>query len=189
MKRINLLLTLLPLLLLLSCGGNVDIDNAGEEALKVTIDGQLYLLKAGARENIKLEQGLHSIQVADIKNEILRDTVFQLSKGGLLNVARAEYLIWKDVFSPESTLAFRKEVLNTQELKIDRKIYQIDYEALAPYQIYVESKWDYGLGEDFPTKVYGWEIDKDQKYMIKTKLVRLDEFEKTYLKALQGGGN
>lgn len=185
MKHILRIFIVLPLCFLLACSsGNIDIDNAGTEALKVTLDGQLLLLKAGDRKNIKLEPGLHSIQVADIKNEVLKDTVFQLMEGGLINLAGGEYLIWKDVFSPAATLAYRKEALDPQKLKIDRRVYEIDYEMLPENRLFIEKKWDYGLTESFPKKVYGWEIDKDKKYMIKTKLVRLDEFEEVYLKIL-----
>lgn len=176
---------LLPLWLLIACSsGNVDLDNASQDALKVTIDNQLYLLKAGERENIKLEPGLHSIKIQDIKNETLKDTAIQILIGGLLNVAGGEYLIWKDIFSPEATLAYRKEALKPEKLTIDRKVYELEYEMLPANRLFIETKWDYGLTESFPKKVYGWEIDKDKKYMIKTKLVRLDEFEKVYLEVL-----
>lgn len=185
MKILKRILFLLPLSLLIACStGNVDVDNAGEEALKVTIDGQLYLLKAGARENLKLDPGLHSIQIADIKNEVLKDTAIQILEGGLINVARGEYLIWKDVFSPQATLAFRKQALEPQKLTINKKVFEVDYEMLPDNRLFIEKKWDYGLTESFPKKVYGWEIDKDKKFMIKTKLVRLDEFERTYMEIL-----
>jgi len=185
MKKIKLLLSLFAVLCLIACNeGNVDLDNAGEDALKVTVDGQLYLLKGGERQLLSLDPGLHSIKIEDIANELLLDSTFQVFEGGLLNVARGEYLIWTDVFSPESTLAFRKQALNTQQLKIDRKVYDLDYEMLPQNRIYTEKKWDYGLTEDFPKKVYGWEIDKGKKYMIKKKLVRFNEFEKIYMKAL-----
>ena len=70
------------------------------------------------------------------------------------------------------------------QLKIDKKVFEIDYEMLPTNRLFIEKKWDYGLTESFPKKVYGWEIDKDKKFMIKTKLVRLDEFEKTYMEIL-----
>lgn len=185
MKKFTRIIFLLPLCFLIACGGgNVDLDNAGTEALKVTLDGQLYLLKAGERENIKLEPGLHSIQIADLKNEVLKDTAFQLLDGGLINIAGGEYLIWKDIFSSEATIAFRKEALKQEKLTINRKVYELEYEMLPANRLFIENKWDYGLTESFPKKVYGWEIDKDQKYMIKSKLVRLDEFEKVYMEVL-----
>ena len=168
---------------MIACGGNVELDNPGEDILKATIDGETHLLKPGERTLLSLEKGAHKIQIADIKNEIIKDTIFHVVKGGLLNIAGAEYLVWKDVFSPQSTLAMRKSALELQKLTIDKKVFDIDYQMLPKNQLYVEQYWDYGLTEKFPKKVYGWEVDDDKKYMIKTKLVSLGEFESVYMEA------
>jgi hypothetical protein len=185
MSNIQQLLAAMLLSLLAACGGNVEVDNGGNAYLKVYIDAQSYVLEPGMTKALSLDEGLHSIKVMDIKDEVLRDTVFEVSEGGLLNLGRSEYLIWKDVFSPQSTLPYRQELLDSRELVIDKKVFSIEYDTLPRNQLYVEQYWDYGLEESFPEKVYGWELDKGEKYMFKTKLVRKDQFVDTYMKAVK----
>ncbi len=169
--------------LLTACGSNVDLDNAGTEALRVSIGDQLHLVEAGKRVALSLKKGAHHIQVKNLGGQVVKDTTINVVKGGLINLAGGEYLVWKDIFSPQSTVAFRKQLLNTQELKIDQTVYDIEYAMLPQNQFFVEQYWDYRLDEPFPKTVHGWELEGDNMYMFKTKLVRLDEFKEVYLQS------
>ena len=183
MKAFNSIWLWASLLILAACGGNIDLDNGGEEDLKVVIGDAVYDMEAGSRRRIKLKKGPHRIQVVDYKGDIIRDTSFAVVKGGLINLAGADYLIWRDIFSPKSTLALRKQMLKTRKLLIEKQTYEIEYEEVPKETLYIEQYWDYGLEQSFPKQVYGWELEKDKKYMFKTKLVRKDQFSQIYLDA------
>lgn len=183
---------LLPLVWLLSLaackdGGNVELDNAGKIPLTAVIDGQSYVLAGGARQRIELESGSHSLKVsgAGLKQE--RDTSFVLDEGGLINLAGARYIVWRDLFTPHSKAELlRDSLLQLKELRANKQIFMLDYDTLAPRQLFVERNWDYGLDEDFPTQINRLSLNPDKRYQVLSKLLRRDEFAAYYLRNAGG---
>jgi hypothetical protein len=183
---VRILFLLITVALLLSaCGpeGNVYIDNGGDEPLTVMLDQDRYDLQPGQRTLIKVEPGQHQIRVAGEDGKFTRDTTVQIENGGLINPAGAEYLAWKEVFAPNSTLELRKKLLKPKKLRIDNFVYEIEYYALPKEQLYTERFWSYGLDETFPKTVRGWEFDADEQYKFKSLLVRKSDFAKVYMEA------
>lgn len=172
-------------LLVVACGpkGNVYIDNGGEEPLTVTIDQTPFSLQPGQRTLVEVEPGAHAISVKGEDGKVQRDTTVQIVQGGLINAAAAEFLVWKEVFAPQSTLELRKQLLKPGKLKINNFVYDVEHSYLPQSQLYVEQSWDLGLTEDFPKKVRGWDLETDEQYMFKTKLVRKSDFAEVYMKA------
>lgn len=185
MKQI-LAISILASLLLMACGGpkgNVYIDNGGDEPLTVVLDQSRYDLQPGQRSLIEVEPGSHQIRVAGQDGKFTRDTTVQIVEGGLINPASAEFLVWKEVFAPNSTLELRKQLLKPEKLKINNFVYEVEYSSLPTSQLYVEKAWDLGLNEIFPKSVQGWEFKAEEQYMFKTLLVRKNEFDKVYMEA------
>jgi hypothetical protein len=171
--------------LLAACGGNVEVDNGGNAYLKVYIDAQSYVLEPGMTKALSLDEACIASRSWTSRTRYCEIRSLRSAKAACSTSADQKYLIWKDVFSPQSTLPYRQELLDSRELVIDKKVFSIEYDTLPRNQLYVEQYWDYGLEESFPEKVYGWELDKGEKYMFKTKLVRKDQFVDTYMKAVK----
>ena len=168
-----------------ACGpkGNVYIDNGGEDVLTVVVDQTRHDLQPGQRTLVELVPGQHQISVAGPDGKVRRDTSVQIVDGGLINAAGAEFLVWKEVFAPQSSLELRKALLKPDKLSINNFVYEIEHMFLPNDQLYVEQFWDLGLMEDFPKKVRGWDLEADKQYMFKTKLVRKSDFAEVYMKA------
>jgi hypothetical protein len=177
--------SILFVLVFAACGpkGNVYIDNGGEETLTVVLDQSRYDLQPGQRSLIEVEPGPHQIRVAGQDGKFTRDTTVQIVEGGLINPAGAEFLVWKEVFAPNSTLELRKQLLKPEKLKIDNFVYEIEFTSLPSDQLYIEKSWDFGLNESFPKTVQGWEFKAEEQYKFKTLLVRKSDFAKVYMEA------
>ena len=79
MKHPLIFCFLLVSLSLFSCEqGNVELDNAGDQTLKVVVDELLYMMPAGGFERIELKPGLHSLIVQDASGQVMYDTTFQV---------------------------------------------------------------------------------------------------------------
>ena len=170
---------------LTSCSpeGNVYIDNGGEETMTVVVDNIRHDLQPGQRVLVQLEPGPHRVTVAGPDGKIRSEENIQVVEGGLINAAGAEFLIWKEVFAPQSSLEFRKTLLKPEKLKIDKLVYEVEYTMLPQDQLYIEKIWDLGLEESFPKTVHGWELEAEKQYMFKTLLVRKSDFPEVYMKA------
>lgn len=179
----RLLLSLFCLFALAACDEfveqtNIDLDNDSEATLIVTLDELSYRMNPGGHAAVKLEPGFHKITVVDQADEKeLESTTFEVKKGGLINLAKAQYYVWSDIYGNQ---ALKDEKLNIQDLVIESKdekgkkvktTYIGDFEKLPTDQIYIESQWDYGLIEDWPSRL--WDIvPKEDKFKVKRKLYR-----------------
>ena len=156
--------------------GNIDLDNGGDKPLNVTIDGVLYNLSPGGYQSIELEQGLHNLVIRDANNEGIKETRFTVIHGGLLNVAGTDYYIWTDLYGDPG---LREGKLKEDWVQIGKKKFFGDFILLPSDEMYIEKRWDYGLSDDFPSDLLGWE-PKSEKYIIRSKLYRVDELVTAY---------
>ena len=156
--------------------GNVDLDNAGEEVLLVSVDELTYKMNPGGYLLLDLVPGFHILTVKDENGKELETETFEVVEGGLINLARAEYYVWADLYGDQS---LKDAKLNQEWVEIElekdgKKIEQSFWGEIAKVDaepLYVEKNWDYGLSEEFPGRLWGWEIT-EEKYEIKKKLFR-----------------
>lgn len=171
---------LFSLVLVVGCEseGNVDLDNSGDEVLEVVVDGQKYVMPKNSYRKIQLEKGMHTLIMKDAEGKVLEETRFMVSNGGLLNLSKSNYFIWKDLYGDASV---REEKLSEEWIKIDKEEFFGDFTTLPTETIYTEKRWDYGLSEDFPSDLLGWEIDlRKNRYIIKSKLFRQNDLIQAY---------
>jgi hypothetical protein len=164
-------------LLLLGCNqGNIEMDNAGEDDLRVVIDELAYTVSAGDFEQIELTQGTHTITIQGNDGKILDEGTFTVVEGGLLNLAKRTYYIWVDLYGEAS---LRDEVLSEEWIEIGNESFFGEFEELPSDKLFVERKWDFGLHEDFPNDLYGWKITQE-KWLIRRKLFREEGLIEAY---------
>lgn len=168
---------ILAFFLLTACQeGNVDMDNNGDELLIVNLDELSYRMPPHTFQRIKLDKGLHILSIKDEAGRVLERDTFQVIEGGLINLAKTNYLIWVDLYGDP---ALRKTVLQEDWIDIGNQSFFGQFEPLESEATYIEQKWDYGLGEPFPEDLLGWEITRE-KWIIKRKLFREDELIEAY---------
>lgn len=155
---------------------NVELDNSGTQPLKVQVDNLIYSMPASESMKIELAPGPHTVTVSDESGKVLETETFTVVQGGLLNVAKGEYVIWSDLYGDP---ALRATKLEEVELEIGDFVLQGDFKPLPQDQIYVEQTWDLGLDENFPQELTGWEQTKE-KYLIRRKLFRKSEVLDAY---------
>lgn len=163
--------------MLLGCSqGNVEMDNYGEEHLKVILDGTVHDMLPHSYQKLQLEKGTHTLVVQNLDGKTLDETTFQVVEGGLLNLAKTNYLIWTDLYGDPS---LRKTKLSEDWMDIGKQSFFGEFEKLEIDQIYIEKKWDYGLEEDFPDDLMGWQMAKE-KWILKRKLFREEALIDSY---------
>ncbi|MDX2286745.1 MAG: hypothetical protein NW241_21445 [Bacteroidia bacterium] len=181
----SLSLLLIPACLWLSAceKGNVDLDNAGSMTLQVMVDELAYDMPPRSYARIKLAEGPHKLIVKDSSGRVLEEAAFRVAKGGLINVSKANYYIWADLYGDA---ALRPSYLKEDWLEIGKQSFFGDFELLDPGLLYVEQKWDFGLSEDFPEDLLGWNVQKD-KYLVRRKLFREPDLIQAYYNAARQG--
>jgi hypothetical protein len=161
--------------------GNVEMDNAGEVPLKVTIDKLPYQVPAQSTKQIQLEEGMHEVLVQNLQGDLLRDTTFKVRQGGLLNVGQTIYYIWADLYGDPS---LRQQHLQEKWINIGNESFYGEFEKVSASQLYVERRWDYDLEEGFPDDLYGWKMTQE-KWIVKRKLFRRQQLIEAYKKMIQ----
>ncbi|MEL6675032.1 MAG: hypothetical protein AAFR61_22685 [Bacteroidota bacterium] len=155
--------------------GNVDLDNTSEETLVVSIDELQYVLRGGEYRHIQLEPGRHSIIIKDEDGKIMEEATFLVENGGLINLARSKYLIWTDLYGDSN---LRKIKLKEDWIDIGDESFYGEFQPIDQESLFLESEWDFGLNEQFPEDMMGWNV-KD-KYIIKRKLFREADLVEAY---------
>ncbi|MEO0896517.1 MAG: hypothetical protein AAFY71_08980 [Bacteroidota bacterium] len=172
-------------LFLLSCEeGNIDLDNAGDDDLQVQIDEVKLNMPANSYKNISLEPGLHTLVIQDASGKVLDETRFKVEQGGLINLAKAPYVVWTELYGSTN---LRKEKLKLDYYEIEtedgkQRIWG-EFEKIEPEDFYVEQTWDYGLDQPFEDHLWRLDLIQD-KYVIMRKIFREIELLEEY-KALQ----
>ncbi|MEL6133071.1 MAG: hypothetical protein AAFR59_06860, partial [Bacteroidota bacterium] len=171
--KFSSLILLLTLSLFGCSSGNVDLDNAGDQDLTVQIDELVFKVPAGSYKLITLDPGRHSLTIKDKAGNVLDDQkTFTLIEGGLINLAKSDYIIWTELYGD---MELRKTKLNEEWFKVGEEspIYG-EFEQLRDTdieRIYVEKRWDFGLSESFPETLTQFS-PIEEKFVIRKKLFR-----------------
>lgn len=165
---------------------NIELDNAGDEFLHVTIDELRYDIPAHSLKMLDLKPGKHTIQVKNKDGKTLEDGTFDIQKGGVINVGKHSYIIWTDLYwaSNVDDPKLRETKLQEEALEIDGQEYIGEFEKLDADKLYLESTWDYGLTEEFPASLWGLEFAQE-KWSIKRKIFREKELAEAYMKLVK----
>lgn len=153
--------------------GNLYIDNPDSAPKKVVLDGNSFSVLGKGAAIVEAQPGVHKILIKDEQNQVLKDTVFYMGKAGLLKLAPARYVKWRELYGDEQ---YRKDMLNIQKVVYDTWEFKGDFTEYAPAQLYVEKDWDYDLDQPFPKGKVGWDLPNGQKYIIKSKIYRIADF-------------
>jgi hypothetical protein len=163
--------------------GNVDLDNNGPDLLYVTVDELTYKMADSTYVNLDLAPGFHQLTIKDENQKELENLTFEVIEGGLINLAKAQYYVWSDIYGDQR---LKEQKLNIREVEIGDKIYMGDFEAMPNDALYLESQnqWDYGLSEDFPGQLYDM-IPRDERYKIRRKLYREQDLVADYMSQVE----
>ncbi|MBX7241761.1 MAG: hypothetical protein K1X92_08425 [Bacteroidia bacterium] len=154
---------------------NLYIDNAGKSLRKIEIDGQTFAMEPGSAMILKANKGTHKIKIMDENKTVLKDTVFTLNKGGLINLSNSRYVIWKDLYGDQ---IYRTTKLSEKQIEYGNWIFKGDFTELDSTKIFTEKTWDFDPDQPFPKDRIGWDLPNGEKYIIKSKLYRLEDFVK-----------
>ena len=183
---LNFCLVLACMLFVACEQGNIELDNAGDEFLYVTVDELKHDLPAHSLKNIELKKGRHRLLIQNKDGKTLEEGTFDVQKGGVLNLAKHTYIIWTDLYwaSSEENSKLRETKLQEEALEIDGQEYIGEFEKLDADKLYLESTWDYGLSEEFPSSIWGLEFAQE-KWSIKRKIFREKELAAAYMKLVK----
>ena len=187
MKHLLNFYLILSLMLFVACEeGNVELDNAGDEFLYVTVDELRHDMAPHSMKLLELKKGRHKILITDREGKTLEEETFEVNKGGVLNVSKHSYIVWTDLYwaSSEENSKLRETKLQEEALEIDGQEYVGEFLELDAEQLYIESEWDYGLREEFPASLWGLEFAQE-KWSIKRKIFRKKELAEAYMKLVK----
>lgn len=155
--------------------GNLYIDNPDTALKRVEVDGQKLVIEGKGAAILTVKGGKHKIVIRDENHQVLKDTLFYLGKGGLLRVAPARYVRWRELYGDE---AYREKKLNKNKIEFGNWVFTGDFTEYNPKQLYIEQDWDFDLNQSFPKDRIGWDIPGNDKYIIKSKIYRIEDFMK-----------
>ena len=161
---------------LFSCSrGNLYIDNAGTTLRKIDLDGQVFTLEGNGALIINAKQGKHQLKIMDENKKILKDTFFTLQKGGLINLGGTRYIKWKELYGDE---IYRKEKMQSKMVEYESWVFTGDFTEYDSTQLYFEKDWNFDPDQPFPKDRIGWDLPTGEKYIIKSKVYRIENFVK-----------
>ena len=164
-------------MLVLGCGGNIVLDNPGNDAVVFTFDEKdKFEVPAHGMQTISLEAGDHKVVVKSMVGAVLADTSFRLAEGreGLVHSGASEYLVWRQLYGLQKD---RKTLLNERWVEFDSIKAFGDIKVYPESWLFIEKSWDLGLADDLPESKNLY-ITKD--FEIESKIFRAKEFVKTY---------
>ena len=177
MKHLPWLLLAVGILLSWGCNqGNIDLDNDGDAPLIVVIDELSFQMESRSYKSIELAKGAHNLTLKDSTGKVLDEFTFRVLEGGLINLAKSEYLIWVDLYGDPN---LRDTELKEDWITMGDNSFFGQFEQLDPSILYVEKKWDFGLSESFPNDLLGWQMT-EERWIIKRKLFRKSDFIEAY---------
>ena len=127
-------------------------------------------------KSIALDRGPHTLIIKNEIGELVADTLIQVIEGGLINIARADYYIWTDLYGDPS---LKEEKLDEDWTEIGDQTFFGEFYPLESNKLYIAKRWDYGLQEAFPEDLLGWKLARD-KYLIKSKVFRSQDLVDAY---------
>ncbi len=171
--------SLLLAIFLMACSKpNIYIDNAGKEARKVCIDGgNIFVIEPGGAVLMSLDKGSHKIWIKNSQEMMLKDTLFTLQKGGVINVAKSRYVRWRDLYGDEK---YKDGRLESHKMRYKNWIFTGDIMEYDSNALFIEKDWSYELDQIFPQEAMGFGLPNKGKYLISSKIYRLDDFAKDF---------
>lgn len=162
--------------------GKTTIDNPTDQAITFTLDGKEYTLQPNSSQNVKLARGEHTlvysgetVKFEKGKGETATDD-FLGGKYALLNPTQSVYVYYKQIYTKNMSESAANSIVSTfdcpegGEFKAGEK---------CPFKLYddafIEVNADYGVNSSLPGTAT---IGKRSTYTIKSKLFRIDDFEK-----------
>jgi hypothetical protein len=163
------------LILLVSCGEKIRIDNPGPETWVFQLDGATHRINPVSMSEVRLEKGTHTLSFPAGSGA---DTVipFQVSGEIFLHAPGGRYLLWKDLYGSQ---AKRNTLLNEQEFEWDSILYKVDVAWLDTTRIIHPVTWEFGIGESFDDKIL---LGSHQDEAVKVRLLRIGDFATEYQK-------
>lgn len=170
--------------------GNVYLDNSSTVSIEADIDGIRYNISAGESRNIDIKAGVHKISAKSVDGKWLKDTTFQVQKGGIVNLNQGKYTIWRELYGEDS---LRKTKLKNEWVTFGNLPLLGDFTRYDSSLIFIEKAWDYDLVEAFPDEKMGFSAPTNkEKFIIKAKVYREADLIKEYTgsaaKAQETGG-
>lgn len=169
--------SLLFLILLTGCGGNILLDNPRDTAVTFVFDGSTHHdVPAQSHTSISLEAGQHQVEVRDVSGSVLADTTFKLKADaeGLVHSGATNYLVWRQLYGLQKD---RKTLLNERWVEFDSIRAFGDLKVYPKSWLFVEKSWDLSLEDELPTSKTLYMTDD---FSIESKLFRTPEFISTY---------
>jgi hypothetical protein len=155
--------------------GNLYIDNPDTAIKKIEVDGKAFSIEGKGALILESKPGQHRLVIKDENQILLKDTIFFLGKAGLIRLKPARYVKWRELYGDEK---YRDEKLNKGKIEYETWVFTGDFTEYAPEQLYIEKDWDFDLDEEFPKEKVGWDMPGNEKYIIKSKIYRVEDFVK-----------
>lgn len=179
MKIYKVIITLIVIVLSGACSRNSGylIDNPGENPMEVSIDnGKAFALEPGESKRIELKKGEHTLTInnGEAQTFYVKDSISSYT-GGLLNPARATYVMWTEVYAEEG----KSSHLPVKRIHIDDYWFEGPYETFD--ELFIPTIWEYDINTGFPETVL---LKNNASAIWKRKLFRkkdfLEEFTRRY---------
>jgi hypothetical protein len=157
---------------------NVYLDNSSAISIEADIDGIRYNITAGESRGVAVKPGVHKISAKSVDGKWIKDTTFQVVKGGIVNLNQGKYTVWRELYGEDS--------LRTKKLKFDWVNFGQtpllgDFTRYDSSLIFLEKAWDYDLAEAFPDEKMGFAVPTKEKFIIKAKIYREADLINEYM--------
>lgn len=179
LKKLSLLSALAVAMLFTACGGGVfssdvtlEIDNAMDTTVVVTINEDTYTLAADSTVSVSYPTGTYKLMAKTVTDSVLHDTEFSLEDKGdaILNLASVEYVIEYIYYSTSDNFA----ALDAYTFKHDTMEFEgVRAEPVgSSSDLVVYGDWSYGLTDIVPDTItiYG------DGHAWRDKVQRMDDF-------------
>lgn len=160
--------------------GNVFLDNAGESMRKVEIDNQSFSIEPKGSVILTLKPGAYPIKVKNGGDTVIKDTqIFVGKKGGVVNLGQRRYILWKELYGDTTNKA---QKLQIQKIDYDKMMYIGDFTNYDSSVFYIPCTWNYNLDEVFPDGELNWTPPNKERYELKSKIYRIEQFAAEFKK-------
>jgi len=165
---------------------NVYLDNASAVSIEADIDGIRYNITGGESRAIALNAGVHKISAKSLDGKWQKDTTFQVSKGGIVNLNQGKYAVWRELYGEDS---LRTKKLKVEWVNFGQTPLLGDFTRYDSSLIFIEKAWDYDLTESFPDEKLGFSVPTKERFIIKAKVYREMDLINEYTGMAKTQGN
>ncbi len=182
MKNLFLLLSLVGLFISCSQGQKkIYIDNPTNKKISFEIDGKPFTMEAFTIQEVKLEDGNHTLKTPEGKK--IRFEKGKEQDGAIINPTNSEYVLYTEAYTEIPFEENRMYQMKFKNVKVDEKTYYAPIELIGGYYIAHNGNnpWKYGLDEDFEETIDVQNAQKGATYnLMITKIYRKNEFAKKH---------